>query len=455
MAQFKNSMDLCKGHLFKQIVVYSMPLLGMMLLQLSFNLADLVIVGRYSENGAESVGAIGSTISLAHLVQNLFLGLSIGTNILAANFFGAKKITQLRRLSYTAITVSMICGLFLASVGQLFIEPLLRLMETNTLAESTLYLRIYFLAMPAYMINVFGSTLLSATGDTKRPLYFLIYSGIFNVVLNYILVVFFGLGVAGVAWATFASLAVAAILVIRALMQHDGVYKFKFKFLSIDFKLLKRMLMLGIPASIQSNSFSFSNVLIQSAVNGLGPAAQAGNAIAYSFEGVVFTGSSVYCQTSVAFVAQNEGGGQRQRTIRSIKYCLLIGFIITSIMGAIFTIWAREFCFIYDSNVTDDIVREALGRIWVTLPLYGICSCMEVFIGSLRGLGSTLSSMVIMLVSVCLVRILWVLFVFPLYNNIPMLIACYPVTWSSCAIISLIYLIYKLKKTRNKCVDFT
>lgn len=456
MAKFKNSMDLCKGPLFKQIILYSLPILGMLLLQLSFNLADLIVVGKCSVNGANSVGAIGSTGSLVHMIQNLFLGLSIGTSILAANFFGSKKFAQLRRLSYTAIAVSMICGLFLASVGQLLIVPLLQLMNTNTLVESTLYLRIYFLAMPAFMVNVFGSALLSAVGDTKRPLYFLIISGIINVVLNYILVAFFNLGVAGVAWATFVSIAIAATLVIRALMERDGVYKFQFKYLGIDLKLLKRMLKLGIPTSIQSNSFSFSNVLIQTAVNSLGKAAQAGNAIASTLEGIAYTGSSAYCQTTVAFVAQNEGGGQRERTIRSIKYCLLIGFVITSIMGAVITIFGREFCLMFDSKAAveiakEELIKEALGRMRVTLPLYGICACMEIFVGALRGLGSTLSSMVIMLISVCLVRVLWVLLAFPLCKTIPALLSCYPITWSLCAIIGLCYLIYKLKTTRNKC----
>ena len=197
-------------------------------------------------------------------------------------------------------------------------------------------------------------------------------------------------------------------------------------------------------------------MLIQTAVNSLGKAAQAGNAIASTLEGIAYTGSSAYCQTTVAFVAQNEGGGQRERTIRSIKYCLLIGFVITSIMGAVITIFGREFCLMFDSKAAveiakEELIKEALGRMRVTLPLYGICACMEIFVGALRGLGSTLSSMVIMLISVCLVRVLWVLLAFPLCKTIPALLSCYPITWSLCAIIGLCYLIYKLKTTRNKC----
>lgn len=454
MNQIKNTMDMCNGPLFKQILFYSLPLLGTVILQITFGMADMIVVGRY--RGPESVGAVGSTSSLIILILNFFFGLSVGTSILAANFFGSKNLSLLRRLSYTSIAVGIWGGIFLAILGQIISEPILSWMGTpkENLSKAVTYMSIYFLCMPALMVNVFGSALLRAVGDTKRPLYFLIYSGIVNVVLNFVLVAYFGLDVDGVAWATSASQCISAVLVMRALMERDGVFLFKFKFLGIDWKLLKRMLSLGIPACIQSSCFSFSNVLMQSAVNSLGAIAVNGNGIAQNLEGLVYTGSGAYHNTTVAFVAQNEGGGNRARSIRSIKYCILLGFLVPEIMGLLFTIFGPEVSLFYAPAAKEEEVAACMSRILVTFPIYGLCGIMDVVSGALRGVGSTISSTIIMLLSVCAIRVCWVYFVFPSHSSIKELMISYPITWTLSIIICSIYLIYKLIKLRGKSVSF-
>ena len=455
MSQFKNSMDLCNGPLFKQVVLYSLPFLGTMLLQLTFGAADMVVVGRY--RGAESVGAVGSTSALTILILNFFFGLSVGTSVLSANYFGAKNYPLLRRLSYTSIAVAIWGGIFLAVAGQFIVEPILTWMDTppEILPKAVLYMEVYFLCMPALMINVFGSALLRSIGDTKRPLYFLVYSGLVNIVLNFILVAYFGLDVDGVAWATSASQCISAFLVMHALMEREGVYRFKFKYLGIDGKLLKRMLSLGVPACIQSCCFSFSNVLMQSAVNSLGPIAVSGNGIAQNLEGIVYTGSGTYHNTTVAFVAQNEGGGNRARSIKSMKYCLLLGFLIPEMMGLTFAIFGPEVSLFYAPGAKDVVVAEGMCRILMTFPLYGLCGVMDVVSGALRGVGATISSTIIMLLTVCLIRVIWVFFVFPSHSSIEELMASYPITWILCITSCTAYLIYKLKKTKGKCVSFS
>lgn len=454
MAQLKNTMDMCHGPLFKQILLYSLPLLGTMILHITFGMADIIVVGRYS--GSESVGAVGSTSSLIILILNFFFGLSVGTSILAANYFGSKNFPLLRRLSYTSIAVGIWGGIFLAIAGQIISKPILTWMGTpeENLSKAVTYMSIYFLCMPAVMVNVFGSTLLRAVGDTKRPLYFLIYSGIVNVVLNFILVAYCGMDVDGVAWATAAAQCISAILVMRALMARDSVFKFKFKYLGIDWKLLKRMLYLGVPACIQSSCFSFSNVLMQSAVNSLGNIAVNGNGIAQSLEGLVYTGSGAYHNTAVTFVAQNEGGGNRARSILSMKYCFLLGFLIPEIMGLLFTIFGPEVSLFYAPEAKEAEIAACMSRILVTFPIYGLCGLMDVVSGALRGVGSTISSTIIMLISVCAVRVCWVFFVFPSHSSIKELMVSYPITWILCIAICLVYLIYKLKKLQGKSVSF-
>lgn len=455
MSKFKNSMDLCNGPLFKQILIYSLPLLGTMILHITFGMADIIVVGRY--RGAESVGAVGSTSSLIILLLNFFFGLSVGTSILAANYFGAKNFPLLRRLSYTSIAVGIFGGIFLAVLGQFIAEPILQWMDTpeQILPKSALYMKIYFLSIPAVMVNVFGSALLRAVGDTKRPLYYLIYSGIVNIILNFVLVYYFGMDVDGVAWATAVAQCVSAVLTMRALMEKEGLFLFRFRYLGVDWKLLKKMLYLGVPACIQSSCFSFSNVLMQSAVNSLGAVAVAGNGIAQNLEGLVYTGSGAYHQATVAFVAQNEGGGNRARSIRSIKYCLFLGFLIPEIMGLLFTVFGCEVSLFYAPKATNDEVMACMSRIIVTFPLYGICGLMDVVSGALRGIGSTISSTVIMLLSVCAIRVFWVYAVFPSHSSIKELMICYPITWILSIIICSAYLIYKLIKLRGKCVNFT
>ena len=288
-----NEIDMCNGPLLGKILLFAIPVMLSGMLQLLFNAADIIVVGRYA--GSDALAAVGSTSSLINLFVNLFIGLSVGTNVVVARFFGAKKEKDVSESVHTAILTSAVSGIILVIAGQVLAKPLLILMGAPeaVLNQSILYLKIYFIGMPVVMVYNFGSAILRAVGDTRRPLYYLLIAGVINVVLNLIFVIQFNMGVAGVAWATVISQVISAVLIVKCLMEYDGMIHLDLKKLKIHKDKFIAIIKIGIPAGIQGMIFSFSNVLIQSSVNSFGATAMAGNTISGNIEGFIYTAMNV------------------------------------------------------------------------------------------------------------------------------------------------------------------
>lgn len=311
----KYEIDMVNGPIQRKMLLFAFPLMASSVLQLLFNAADIIVVGRWA--GDNSLAAVGSTASLINLMVNLFVGLSVGANVLAAKFFGAKKDRELSETVHTVIMMSMISGIGLAAVGIMFAEPILKLMQSpeSVLKLAALYLRIYFLGMPAMMIYNFGSAVLRAKGDTKRPLYYLTAAGVINVCLNLFFVIKLHMDVAGVAAATSISQFVSAGLVVRCLKNEDDAFRLVFRQLKIHKNRLISIMKIGLPAGFQGMLFSLSNVVIQSAINTFGDVTMAGSAAAANIEGFVYFGMNAFYQAAISFTSQNVGAGKYELSL--------------------------------------------------------------------------------------------------------------------------------------------
>ena len=326
MSNKSYEMNMCEGPLFSKIVVYSVPLILSGILQLLFNAADTIVVGRFA--GSEALAAVGSTASLINLLTNVFMGLSIGANVLIARYYGAGKEKEASKAVHTSIMLSLISGVVLMGIGMVAARPLLALMGSpaDVIDLSVLYIRIYFAGMPVILLYNFGSAILRAIGDTKRPLYYLTFAGVINVLLNLVFVIVFKMSVAGVALATIISQAVSAWLIVRCLMKLEGMCKLEPKKLSIDVPMMKNMIKLGLPAGMQGSIFSISNVLIQSSINSFGSVVMAGNAAASNVEGFTYIAMNALHQTALTFTSQNFGKRQFDR-IKKIQITC-VGMVI-------------------------------------------------------------------------------------------------------------------------------
>ena len=313
--------DMCHGPLFRKILLFTLPLMLSGILQLLFNAADVIVVGQFAGN--EALAAVGSTSALTNLLVNLFIGLSVGVNVLVARFYGAQQEQEAQEAVHTAVVVSILGGILLAFIGIALAQPLLQWMDTpdNVISHSVLYMRIYFVGMPVMLLYNFGSAILRAIGDTRRPLYFLAAAGVINVILNLIFVINFHMGVAGVALATIISQCVSAALIMRCLMKSEGCIRVEWTKLHIHWRMLGKIAQIGLPAGVQGVLFSISNVLIQSSVNSFGSVAMAGNTAAQNIEGFVYTSMNSVHQTAVSFTSQNLGGRQYGRINKILADC--------------------------------------------------------------------------------------------------------------------------------------
>ena len=422
--------DMLKGPLFKNIVIYTIPIMLTGILQLLFNAADLVVVGQFGSSN--SVGAVGATSSLATLFVNLFIGISTGTGVTVAHALGSKDHVDTKRAVHTAIPTAAICGLIISVFGIIFCKPLLILMDTpeDILPLSVLYLRIYFGGMIFNMVYNFGAAILRATGDTKSPLMFLTLAGVLNVCLNLIFVIVFHLDVAGVAIATTTAQALSAVLVIIKLIKRDDDCKLIIKDLHIHGRTLFKILRIGIPSGIQSSLFAISNVIIQSSVNSFGTAAVAGSSAASSIEGFVYITMNAFYQTTLNFVGQNDGAKNYKRIKKIFWYCLLSTITLGVVLGGIVYGFGRTLLGIY---ITDSALAIEYGMIkllFICLP-YFLCGIMEVATGTVRGLGCSLIPMISTVLSVCGIRLMWIFTIFkiPEYHSLESLFLSYPISW--------------------------
>ena len=419
-----------KGPLFPSIVRYTIPIILTSLLQLLFNAADLVVVGRFC--GSISVAAVGATGAITNLIVNLFIGLSVGAGVSVAHGLGSQEDEVVHRTIHTALPTALLGGAFLTVIGITCSTGLLQLMDTpaNVLVLSSLYMKIYFGGIIPIMVYNYCASILRAAGDTKGPLVYLTLAGVLNVILNLIFVTVFHMNVAGVALATTLSQAVAAALAVRALMRRQDACRLELKKMRFYKQQFMKMLRIGLPAGIQGSLFSISNVLIQSSINSFGDIVMSGNASAGNIEGFVYVALNAFHQTAVNFTGQNAGAGQYQRVRKVLLLCLACVTVVGLSLGlAVYALGPRLLSiYITDSAeaITYGVMR--LGIICVT---YFLCGLMDVTTGALRGLGSSVAPMVISILGVCGLRIAWIYTIFqiPQFHTTQCLYLSYPVSW--------------------------
>lgn len=437
-------MDMCRGPLLKQIVLFAFPLVVSGILQLLFNAADLIVVGRFASH--QALAAVGATGALTHLIINIFIGMSVGTNVLVAQHLGSKNRKDTSRTTHTAIMISLAGGTVLAGIGILLSRPVLKWMDTppDILDLATLYMRIYFAGMPLIMLYNFGSAVMRAMGDTRRPFYFLIIAGIINVLLNLFFVLVLNWDVAGVAAATVISQGVAAVLILRVLILLRDPCRVKLKNLRIEWKSLRAMMWIGIPAGFQASCFSLSNLLIQSSMNRFGSAAVAGLTAAFTWEVIGFVTAGAIGQTVVSFVGQNTGGRQFRRMRRSIGCCLILATVSMMLISGILMLFPKPLLGLF--NTDPEVIGYGEMRFYICLPLFFTCALMEVMTSALRGMGRSVMPAAITIFTVCISRIIYVMTVWKLFPTLEMLLAVYPATWALNAVFMAVYLAIVLKK---------
>ena len=429
MSNKKYEIDMCSGPILPKLLKLVLPLMLSSVLQLLFNAADIIVVGNFaSEN---SLAAVGSTTSLVNLMTNLFLGLSTSANVLTSHYMGAKDGENVSKTIHTSIFLSIVCGLIMTFVGVTFADDLLSLMHTppEVLSLSSLYLRLYFCGMVAMMIYNFGSSILRSKGDTKRPLYYLAFAGVINVVLNLFFVIVFHMDVAGVALATVISQCVSASLIIICLMRETDFYKFEWKKLRPNKRIVVKILRIGLPAGLQGVVFSLSNVVVQSSINGFGPVVMAGSAASASIEGFVWVSMNSFSQGALTFTSQNVGGGMYSR-INKIAFISCAAAAITGIVfGNLAYFFGEPLLSIYDPR--PDIIAPGLTRMQMVCCFYFLCGLMDSIVGTIRGMGYAVAPTVVSMLGACGLRILWISTVFqlPALHSEAMLFISYPISW--------------------------
>lgn len=440
----KYTMDMCNGPLLKKIILFAIPLMLSGVLQLLFNAADVIVVGRFTGN--EALAAVGSTSSLINLLINLFVGVSVGANVLLGKHIGARDEENASKTVHTAVTFALVVGIAMIFVGFFLSRPLLELMGTpeDVINLSVLYMRIYFVGMPAFMFYNFGAALLRAVGDTKRPLYFLTLAGIINVIFNLIFVIVFHMGVAGVALATIISEGISAFLVFLCLKGADGVLHLDHRSLSFHKDVAIQMMKIGLPAGLQGCIFSVSNVLIQSSVNSFGSIAMAGNTASANLEGFVYNAMNSLYQTSLSFTSQNMGAKKYKRVDKILIECLVIVMIVGIVMGGGAYLIGTSLLSIYSSD--PQVISYGLLRMSLICVPYFLCGMMDVFVGSLRSMGYSVMPMLVSLTGACLFRIVWIFTIFATNRSLFVLYFSYPVSWALTATAHLIcYMIVRKK----------
>ncbi len=420
--------DMCNGPLFINILLFALPIMAMNILQLLFNAADMAVVGRFS--GSKALAAVGATGSLINLLVNLFMGLSVGTSVIVAQDYGAGKPSDISNSVHTSIVISIIGGLVVMAAGIIFCKPLLEIMGTpgDIIDLSVLYMKIYFIGIPASMVYNFGAAILRAIGDSRRPMYYLTIGGIVNVVLNLIFVAVFNMSVAGVAWSTVISQYLSALLIMICLYRSDGAIRLAPKKMRINGQKLKDIVRIGLPAGLQNLLFSISNVMVQSAVNSFGSTMVAASSASGNVEGFVGTPMNAYYNAAITFTGQNMGAKKYDRIDTIAKVCTALVFATWIIVGGAVVLFGRPLLSIYTSD--PGVIELGMLRMKVMMAVFFSCGIMNVFPGLTRGMGYSILPMLCTLVGACVMRIVWLATIFAWNPTVITLFACYPVTWT-------------------------
>lgn len=441
--------NMIEGNLMPKILLFSLPLMASSLLQLLFNAADIVVVGKFA--GSQSLAAVSSTSSLINLIINIFIGLSIGTNVLVARYIGAHEQENISKTVHTAMYISIVGGVILTVFGFITAKPLLAMMNTpeDVINLASIYLRIYFLGMVAQLIYNYGASILRAKGDTKRPLYFLFIAGIVNVILNLILVIVFHLDVAGVAIATVVSQIISAVFVFYCLMGEPDAMKLIPKEIRLDKEKFIEILKIGLPAGIQGSIFSISNVLIQASVNSFGSIVMAGNGAAANIEGFVYVGMNAFYQSCLTFTGQNLGAKRYDRILKTLGSCIFLVIITGLVLGVGAWYFGDILLSIYANDAA--VIEAGVTRLFFVSMPYFLCGIMDVMVGSLRGLGYSIIPMIVSLIGACGLRVVWLATVFQTYHTISSIYISYPVSWAITALAHIITFLIVLPRVKRKC----
>ena len=427
MKNNKYEIDMCNGTLMDKLISFSLPLMLSGILQLLFNAVDIIVVGRFT--GSQALAAVGSTTALINIFTNLFIGISLGANVLAARFYASGKEKEMSETVHTSITLALISGLVMALAGVLLARFALNLMGTpnDVIDQSVLYMRIYFLGMPFFMLYNYGAAILRAVGDTKRPLFFLVISGMTNAVLNLVLVIVFHMGVAGVAIGTIVSQLISSILVLRCLYTSNTSYRLYFSKLGIKTQYLKQIFQVGIPAGIQSTVINLSNALLQSSVNSFGSVAMAGYTAANNIFGFLYMSVNAVTQSCMSFTSQNYGVKKLKRMDRVLLDCMILSVGVTLTLGCGAYFFGPELLKIYTSDA--DVIRCGVEVLAITTQPYFCCGIMDLLPGALRGMGYSGVPMILSIIGTVGTRIVWIFGLFPAHRSLSFLFISYPVSW--------------------------
>ena len=443
----KYEIDMTNGTIMDKLITFSLPLMLSGILQLMFNAVDIIVVGQFS--GSRPLAAVGSTSALINLFTNFFIGISLGTNVLAARFFASGKIKEMSDTVHTSILFAAISGVVMMIVGLLFSRFALELMKTpdEVIDMAALYLKIYFVGVPFFMLYNYGAAVLRAVGDTRRPLVFLVISGAVNAILNMVLVILFHLDVEGVAIATVISQMISCVLVLRCLCKTDACYQLHFSKLSINGAYLKQIFQVGIPAGIQSTVINFSNALLQSSVNSFGATAMAGYTAANNLLGFLYVSVNSITQACMSFTSQNFSVGKYKRMDRVLMDCLILSVSVAAVLGCGTYFFGAQILTIYTKE--PDVVACGLEILSITTVPYFLCGIMDLFPGALRGMGYSSVPMILSVIGTVGMRILWIFVFFPLHRSLYFLFISYPASWLATIVMQVICYYF----VRKKCLS--
>ena len=422
-----NEIDMLHGPLLMKILVFSLPLAASSVLQQLFNSIDVAVVGHFASS--QALAAVGSNGPVISLLINLFLGVSMGANVIISNHIGQNDEEGIQSAVSTAFTTAIVSGLILMCLGVAAAKPILTIMGTpdDVLPLAATYLRIYFLGIPFFLIFNFGAAILRSMGDTKRPLYILVIAGIINTLLNLFFVIALKMSVAGVAVATGIANMVSALLIIRLLCKEKAPFKLHLNKIGVAWSELRRMLIIGIPAGLQGMVFSFSNVLLQTAINGYGSDAIAGSAAALNFEYYCYFVISAFNGAAISFIGQNYGAGNKERVRRIYWICLTLSVVCCGTLNELF-VWQRHFFLSFFSN-DPNVQTYGATRMGIVLAWQFIASSYEISASSLRGMGRSMLPTILTVFGTCLLRIVWVYVVCPIWHTYDVIMLVYPVSW--------------------------
>ena len=423
----KYEIDMCNGTIMDKLISFSLPLMLSGILQLLFNAVDIVVVGRFT--GSQALAAVGSTTALINLFINLFIGVSLGANVLAARYYAAGKQKEMSETVHTAMLFALISGCVMVLAGLFFSRGALELMDTpdDVISQAALYMKIYFMGMPFFMLYNYGAAILRAVGDTKRPLLFLVISGAANAALNLLLVIVFSMGVAGVAIATVISQCISCVMVLSCLIRTESSYQLSLKKLRIRPAYLLQIFQVGIPAGIQSTVITFSNVLLQSSVNSFGSTAMAGYTAANNIFGFLYTSINSVSQACMSFTSQNYGAGKKKRMDLVLRDCLILTVVIGLLMGGGAYLFGPELLHIYTSD--EAVIACGMEILLYTTVTYFLCGIMDLIPGALRGMGRSAVPMLLSVIGTVGTRIIWIYLIFPAHRSLAVLFISYPVSW--------------------------